>query len=235
MTLDLISSFLLLTALEIVLGIDNIIFISIVASKLPAHQVELARKVGLLLAVITRLILLAFLGYIMKLTNPIVFNFSIKDFILIFGGLFLIWKGTREIHEKLEGMKSARRTDLPTLTFGKALIQVAMVDMVFSIDSILTAVGLVSSFWVMAGAIVTSVVFMVLFSGFIVRVVQNHPTIKVLALAFIIMIGILLLAEGFGTHFDRGYVYFAMAFSAVVEGINLRVRGHYNQVVGTQP
>ncbi|MCS6893393.1 MAG: TerC family protein [Deltaproteobacteria bacterium] len=222
MTFEILTSFFTLTALEIVLGIDNIIFISIVAGKLSDAQRELARKLGLLLAVFTRLLLLAFVGFLMKLNEPVFLNFSVKEIILICGGLFLIWKGTKEIHDKIEGPSHSR--DISAVSLRQVLIQILLIDIVFSLDSIITAVGLVNNLIVMSLAVIVAVIVMIAFSGWIVALINKHPTVKVLALAFIILVGVLLVAEGFGSHFDRGYVYFAMAFSAVVEAINIRVR-----------
>lgn len=216
-----------LTALEIVLGIDNIIFISIQASKLPVHQQEKARKLGLALAMFIRIALLFSLTWLMGLTTPI---FSVlgneisgRDLILLTGGLFLIWKSTMEIHEKLEGdevVSSAR----VGATFRAVIVQILLLDIVFSLDSIITALGMASKLAVMVAAVVLAVGFMMVFSGKISAFVEKHPTIKMLALSFLLMIGVALIGDGLDMHIPKGYIYFAMAFSVLVEMLNLRMR-----------
>jgi len=218
-----------LTALELVLGIDNIIFISILAGKLPPEQRNKARKTGIALAAITRLLLLMVIAWIVGLTAPL-FSiagqaFSWRDLILIGGGLFLIAKATHEIHQKLEGASEhVNPAAVATATFGGVIAQVMVLDIVFSLDSIITAVGMVDERWVMVTAIIISIVFMLAFARPIGDFVERHPTVKVLALAFLIMIGLVLIADGFGLHIPKGYIYTAMAFSVFVEMINLAVR-----------
>ncbi|MDR6839746.1 TerC family protein [Pseudoxanthomonas sacheonensis] len=216
-----------LTALELVLGIDNIIFISILAGKLPEHQRDRARKVGIALAAITRLALLFAITWIIGLTAPLfsVFGneFSWRDLILIGGGLFLIGKATHEIHQKLEGV-SQEASPGATATFMGVIVQIMLLDVVFSLDSIITAVGMVDERWVMVTAILISIAFMIGFAKPIGDFVERHPTVKVLALAFLIMIGLVLIADGFGQHIPKGYIYAAMAFSVFVELINLWIR-----------
>jgi predicted tellurium resistance membrane protein TerC len=218
---------LTLTALEIVLGIDNVIFISILASKLPGAQAERARKLGLLLAMLTRIALLFSISWLTRLTAPL---FSVlgqeisgRDLVLIAGGLFLLAKSTYEIHDKLEGGHGHDvKRAAPSLA--SVLVQIMLLDVVFSLDSVITAVGMVEQLSVMVIAVVVAVGFMLVFSGAISRFVNEHPTIKILALSFLILIGVLLVAEGFGQHIPKGYVYFAMAFSVGVEMLNMRVR-----------
>ncbi|HEY9541029.1 MAG TPA: TerC family protein, partial [Luteimonas sp.] len=229
-----------LTALELVLGIDNIIFISILAAKLPPEQRNKARRIGILLAAITRLALLMVIAWIVGLTAPLfsLFGhaFSWRDLILIGGGLFLIGKATHEIHQKLEGATetvhaAASATRAATATFGAVIAQIMLLDIVFSLDSIITAVGMVDERWVMVTAIVASIVFMLAFARPIGEFVERHPTVKVLALSFLIMIGLVLVADGFGQHIPKGYVYAAMAFSVFVEMINLWIRRRAERAV----
>jgi predicted tellurium resistance membrane protein TerC len=216
-----------LTALEIVLGIDNIIFISILAGKLPAEQQKKARLMGLGLAMLTRIALLFSLTWLMGLTEPIFTvvgrEISGRDLILLAGGLFLLAKSTMEIHEKLEGAEehggSAR-----VASFGAVLIQIALLDIVFSLDSIITAIGMASQLAVMVAAVVLAVGFMMFFSGAISDFVDQHPTIKILALSFLILIGVALIGDSLDMHIPKGYIYFAMAFSVGVEMLNLRLR-----------
>ena len=216
-----------LTALELVLGIDNIIFISILAGKLPPEQRDKARKLGIGLAAISRLGLLFVIAWIIGLTAPLFTvlgnEFSWRDLILIGGGLFLIAKSTHEIHQKLEGAsQSVQQT--ASATFGGVIAQILLLDVVFSLDSIITAVGMVEQVWVMVTAIVIAIVFMIVFARPIGDFVDRHPTVKVLALAFLMMIGLVLIADGFGQHIPKGYIYAAMAFSVFVEMINLWIR-----------
>ncbi len=216
-----------LTALEIVLGIDNIIFISIQAGKLPVRQQEKARIVGLGLAMFIRIALLFSLTWLMGLTTPL---FSVlqneisgRDLILISGGMFLIWKSTMEIHGKLEGTEGEATARAAT-TFGAVIVQILLLDIVFSLDSIITALGMARQLAVMVAAVVLAVGFMMLFSGKISSFVERHPTVKMLALSFLLMIGVALIGDGFDMHIPKGYIYFAMAFSVMVEMLNLRLR-----------
>ena len=219
---------LTLTVLEIVLGIDNIVFISILASKLPLHQQARARTTGLGLAMITRVLLLLSLTWIMRLTAPLFavleHEFSGRDLILLTGGLFLIWKSTREIHERLEGESESERAARGAVTMGGVLLQIALLDIVFSLDSVITAVGMANQVAVMIIAIMLAVGLMMFAAGPISAFVDRHPTVKMLALSFLLLIGVTLIAEGFGQHISKGYVYFAMAFSVLVEALNLRAR-----------
>jgi predicted tellurium resistance membrane protein TerC len=216
-----------LTFLEIVLGVDNIIFISILASRLPASRQMSARRLGLLLAMGTRLLLLLSLSWIIKLTAPLVtlwaHELSGRDLILILGGLFLLFKSTHEIHARLEGTDESA-AGRAAVSFVSVLIQIALLDIVFSLDSVITAVGMVDELWVMIVAVVVSVMIMMAAAGPISDFVNRHPTVKILALSFLLLIGLSLLLEGFDQHIPKGYVYFAMGFALFVEIINLRVR-----------
>jgi predicted tellurium resistance membrane protein TerC len=218
---------LTLTALELVLGIDNVIFISILVDTLPHARRTLARRIGLLLAMFMRIGLLFLLSRIVGLTEPLFSllgkEISGRDLILIGGGLFLLWKSTKEIHQLLEGEKGEASTAVRA-TFSSVLLQITIIDLVFSLDSIITAVGMVDQLEVMIAAVIVSVVLMMAFAGGIGRVVATHPTIKVLALAFLFVIGVVLIADGSGYHVPKGYVYFAMVFSVAVEMLNLRMR-----------
>ena len=220
-------AFFTLTALELVLGIDNIIFISILVDKLPRAQREFARKLGLFLAMFMRVGLLFLLAWIGSLIEPLftVFGQDIsgRDLVLIAGGLFLLWKSTLEIHQLLEGEKGEASAAL-SATFSAVIVQIVIIDMVFSLDSIVTAVGMVDQVSVMVAAVVVSVLLMMAFAGAVGRFVSAHPTVKMLALAFLFMIGVVLIADGFDHHIPKGYVYFAMAFSVAVEALNLRLR-----------
>ena len=220
-------AFATLTALELVLGIDNIVFISILVDKLPPEKREMARRIGLFMAMFMRIGLLFVLSWIIGLTTPIFSVFqqdvSGRDLILIGGGLFLIWKSTSEMHQSLEGIEGHSSSAVKA-TFGAVILQIMIVDMVFSLDSIITAVGMVDSLPVMIAAVVTSVALMMLFAAPIGRYVSAHPTIKMLALSFLVVVGVVLIAEGFDTHVPKGYVYFAMAFSLSVEMLNIRMR-----------
>ena len=224
-------SLLTLTLLEIVLGIDNIIFISILSGKLPPEQQAKARKLGLGLALFTRVLLLMGLAWVVKLDQPFFehesFGFklavSVKDLILITGGLFLIYKSVHEIHEKLEG-EDGEKTKKITPAFGKVIFSILMMDIIFSLDSVITAVGMVQEIGIMITAVILAMIVMLIFVNQISNFVDRHPTIKVLALSFLILIGTMLVAEGFHQHINKGYIYFAMAFAALVEGINIRVR-----------
>jgi len=221
-------AFLTLTALEIVLGIDNIIFIAILVNRLPEHLRAKARFFGLSLAMITRILLLLSLAWIMRLTEPLFTvlaqEISGRDIILIGGGLFLIWKSTMEIHTSLEGADGEERAVRGSPTFFATLIQIALIDIVFSFDSVITAVGLVNQIPVMVAAIVVAVGVMMFAAGAISDFVDRHPSIKMLALSFLVVIGVVLIAEGFDVHVPKGYIYFAMAFSVMVEMLNIRMR-----------
>ena len=216
-----------LTFLEIVLGVDNIIFISILSGKLPAAQQPKARRVGLLGAMITRVLLLFSLAWIVKLTAPLFtavgHPISGRDLILIGGGLFLLGKSTVEIHDRLEG-EEGHASNRVAATFASVIVQIMLLDIVFSLDSVITAVGMVDELWVMIAAVITSVAIMMVAAEPISAFVHRHPTVKMLALSFLLLIGLSLLLEGFGQHIPKGYVYFAMGFSVFVEMINLRVR-----------
>lgn len=216
-----------LAVLEIVLGIDNIIFISILADKLPKERQARARQLGLLLAMVTRLALLGTINLIMRLTAPLFsfvgHAFSGRDLILVIGGLFLLTKATREIHHRLEG-DDEHAGKARAASYGAILLQIAVMDMVFSLDSVITAVGLAEDFAVMAIAIVLAVVVMMLAANTVSRFVNDHPTVKMLALSFLLLLGMTLVAEGFGHHVAKGYIYFAMGFSIFVEALNLRAR-----------
>jgi predicted tellurium resistance membrane protein TerC len=216
-----------LTFLEIVLGVDNIIFISILASRLPASRQVSARRLGLLLAMGTRILLLFSLSWVVRLTAPLVtlwsHELSGRDLILVFGGLFLLFKSTHEIHAKLEGTDEGGAAGR-AVSYTSVLVQIALLDIVFSLDSVITAVGMVDELWVMIVAVVASVLIMMGAAGPISDFVNRHPTVKVLALSFLLLIGMSLLLEGFDQHIPKGYIYFAMGFSVFVEMINLRVR-----------
>ncbi len=217
-----------LTALELVLGIDNVIFISILVDKLPREQQEIARKIGLFGAMFMRIGLLLMLSWIIGLKEPLVSvlgqSFSGRDLVLLGGGLFLLWKSVGEIHQTLEGAHEDKSSGTAKAAFASVITQIMLIDIVFSLDSIITAVGMVEQVEVMITAVVLSVVLMMLFAGAIGRFVSRHPTIKMLALAFLVAIGVVLIAEGFGTHVPKGYIYTAMAFSVIVEMLNIRLR-----------
>lgn len=232
-------SLLTLTVLEIVLGIDNIVFISIISGKLPAEKQKTARRLGLSLAMITRVLLLLSISWIMTLTAPL-FNIagwigihegewfeklkiSGRDIILIVGGLFLMYKSTTEIHEKLEGHEDAVTKTRKKISFSKVIFEIMLLDIVFSLDSVITAVGMADHIEVMIAAVVIAVLIMLLSAEKISGFVNNHPTVKMLALSFLLLIGISLIAEGMDQHIPKGYIYFAMAFSVFVEMLNLRV------------
>ena len=218
---------LTLTVLEIVLGIDNIIFLSILVSRLAPHQQHKARIVGLALAMLTRIALLFSITWLITLTAPLFTAFgqeiSGRDLILILGGLFLLWKSTMEIHQIMEGEEGHASSKVKA-TFGAVIFQVILIDLVFSLDSIITAVGMVNEIPIMVAAVVVSVGLMMVFAGIIGRFVSAHPTIKVLALSFLFVVGVALIAEGFDKGVPKGYIYFAMAFSVGVEMLNIRMR-----------
>ena len=221
-------AFATLTVLELVLGIDNVIFISILAGKLPAEQQARARYIGLALALVMRVGLLFSLTWVMGLTAPLftIFNYAIsgRDLILLVGGLFLIGKSTHEIHGSLEGEEGGHQTTKTYPSFVSVLVQIALLDIVFSLDSVITAVGMVDRVEIMIAAVIVSICFMMAFAGSIGAFVQKHPTVKMLALSFLLLIGVTLIAEGFDQHIPKGYIYFAMAFSVLVEVLNLRLR-----------
>jgi predicted tellurium resistance membrane protein TerC len=219
-----------LTALEIVLGVDNIIFISILCGRLPEHQRARARNIGLMFAMLTRIGLLFTLTWLMTLTAPLfsitAHEISGRDLILIGGGLFLIWKSVHEIHNSLEGPvgSEAGTAAVVTTTFGAVIAQIAVIDIVFSLDSVITAVGMVDELSIMVIAIVIAVGVMLFSAGPIGAFVDRHPTIKMLALSFLLLVGFALIGEGWELHIPKGYIYFAMAFAVMVEMLNLRVR-----------
>jgi predicted tellurium resistance membrane protein TerC len=223
-----------LTALELVLGIDNIVFISILVDKLPKAQQERARRIGLFMAMFMRIGLLMVLAWIVGLVAPLFTvlgqEISGRDLILILGGLFLIYKSTGEIHQSLEG-EEGHASSAVKATFTAVILQIMVVDMVFSLDSIITAVGMVDRIEVMVAAVVLSVGMMMLFAGAIGRFVSNHPTIKMLALAFLVVVGVVLIAEGLDFHIPKGFVYFAMAFSLGVEMLNINMRSRAKKAV----
>jgi predicted tellurium resistance membrane protein TerC len=226
--MESIIALLTLVALEIILGIDNIIFISILSGKLEEAKQNKARITGLAVAMISRILLLFSLTLIMKLTFPLFtilqMEISGRDLILIAGGLFLIAKSTFEIHEKLEGDESTSGAKAKRISFTGIIVQIAIIDIVFSLDSVITAIGMANQLWIMVTAVVISVIFMMFSSGSISRFVHKHPTIKILALSFLLLIGISLIAEGLDQHISKGYIYFAMAFSVFVEMINIKLR-----------
>lgn len=226
-------AFATLTALELVLGIDNIIFISILVDKLPVERREVARRLGLFAAMFMRIALLMTLAWIVGMTKPL---FSVmgtgisgRDLVLICGGLFLLWKSVGEIHQTMEGEEETGGAGgAVKATFGAIILQIMVIDIVFSLDSIITAVGMVSEVAVMIAAVIASVGLMMLFAGPIGRFVSAHPTIKMLALAFLVVIGVVLIADGLGYHMPKGYIYTAMAFSLLVEMLNMRMRKHHD-------
>ena len=224
-----------LTALEIVLGIDNIIFISILVGRLPEARRDVARRLGLALAMGTRIALLLSLTWIMRLTEPFFTllgqGISGRDMILIGGGLFLLWKSVHEIHASLEGEAGADAAGALGAGFAAVLVQIAVIDIVFSLDSVITAVGLADDVMVMVLAIVASVAVMMFAARPIGEFVDLHPTIKMLALSFLVLVGVTLIAEGFDTHVPKGYIYFAMAFSVAVEMINIRLRKRLSEPI----
>jgi predicted tellurium resistance membrane protein TerC len=217
-----------LTLLEIVLGIDNIVFISILSERVEASKRALARQVGLGLAMVTRILLLFSIVWVMRLTAPLFVvlgnEISGRDLILAAGGVFLLWKATIEIHHKLEGPEEARRVRGATSAFGGVIFQIALLDIVFSLDSVITAVGMAEDVGVMVTAVVIAVGFMMISAGRVSAFVSQHPTVKMLALSFLLLIGMSLVAEAFDQHIPKGYIYFAMGFSLFVEALNLRAR-----------
>lgn len=222
---DVWISLISLAAMEIVLGIDNIVFITILVGRVAEAQRATARKIGIGLALVTRLGLLFTLSWMMKLTAPLFTLFgralSGRDLILLGGGLFLVGKATMEIHHKLESDETASGSD-GRRSMASVIVQIALVDIVFSLDSVITAVGMASQLWVMVVAMVVAVAVMLVFAGPVGAFVERHPSVKILALAFLLLIGVMLIGEGFGQHIPKGYIYFAMAFSLAVEMLNLR-------------
>lgn len=225
LTPESLIAFFTLTGLEVVLGIDNIVFIAILAGKLPVEQREKARKMGLVLAVVSRVLLLLSISWVMRLTQPLfeVMGRSVsgKDLILILGGSFLLAKATYEIHHKIEQGSDEKKATAGTATLSAVLIQVVLLDVVFSLDSVITAVGLTPHIPIMIAAVLTSVAVMLALSGAIVSFIEKHPALKILALAFLILIGALLVGEGFHQKIGKGYIYFAMAFSVTVEVLQI--------------
>ena len=227
-TADNLIALATLSLLEIVLGIDNIVFLSILSAKLPVEQRAKGRRVGLALAMLMRIALLLSLSWVMRLVQPFFalfgHSFSGKDLILLGGGLFLIGKATFEIHERLEGPEHGPELGQQGASFGRVIVQIMLLDIVFSLDSVITAVGMAKALWVMIAAIVLAVGVMMLFANAVGNFVERHPTIKMLALSFLILIGVMLVAESMGKEVEKGYVYFAMAFSLGVELLNLKLR-----------
>jgi len=234
-------SLLTLTALEIVLGIDNVIFISILAGKLPPEKQAKARQLGLSLALITRIMLLCSISWVMSLTKVLftlpVMNADVtgKSIILFSGGLFLIGKSVMEIHEKLEGADGHATSNLRQASFQGVIIQILLLDIVFSLDSVITAVGMANHLWVMITAVVIALGVMLVFAGAISDFVNKHPTLKMLALSFLILIGVMLVGESLGQHIPKGYIYFSMAFAFAVEMLNLKLRAKSKPVELHQP
>ena len=221
-------AFLTLVALELVLGVDNVIFISILASKLPQDQQASARRTGIILAVVTRILLLLSISWIIGLTEPLFaiagFEISGRDLVLIAGGLFLLWKSVHEIHQKLEG-EEGHATAKVGAAFWGVIVQIMLLDIVFSLDSVITAVGMVDHIEIMVAAVIIAAVVMVFSATPLSNFVERHPTVKMLALSFLLLIGFTLIVEGLHQHIPKGYIYFAMGFSVLVEMLNLRVRG----------
>ena len=242
MDYEVVVSLLTLIALEVILGIDNVIFISILANKLPEHQQKKARRYGLLLAMVLRLGLLGVITFIMKLNNDLftVFNqgISAKDLILILGGLFLLYKSSAEIYHKMEGEEGNQTKNIKAATFAQVILQILIMDMVFSIDSIITAIGMVKEVWIMYVSVIVSVLIMLVAAEPISNFVNKHPAFKMLALSFLLLIGFALVSEGFGIEIPKGYIYFSMAFSMLVSIFQMRmhrnnkpvdIHEHYNE------
>ncbi|HEY3474826.1 MAG TPA: TerC family protein [Anaerolineales bacterium] len=231
-------AFLTLVALELVLGVDNVIFISILASKLPVEQQQRARTTGILMAVLTRILLLFSLSWIIGLTEPLfnVFDFEIsgRDLVLIAGGLFLLWKSVHEIHQKLEGEEGHAAARVRAV-FWNVIVQIMLLDIVFSLDSVITAVGMVDHIEIMVAAVIIAAVVMVVTARPLGNFVERHPTVKMLALSFLLLIGFTLIVEGLHQHIPKGYIYFAMGFSVLVEMLNLRIRGAAKPVTLHEP
>lgn len=235
MDYQILISLLTLIALEVILGIDNVIFISILASKLPANQQKKARLYGLILAMVLRLALLALISLIMKLDNDLfrIFNqgISVKDFILILGGLFLLYKSATEIYHKMEGEEGNQSKKIKAVTFSQVIIQILIMDLVFSIDSIITAIGMVKEVWIMYVAIIVTVLIMLVAAEPISNFVNKHPAFKMLALSFLLLIGFALISEGFGVEIPKGYIYFSMAFSMLVSIFQVRMNRNNKPVL----
>jgi predicted tellurium resistance membrane protein TerC len=221
------ASFVTLAALEIVLGIDNLVFIALLAGRLPPGQRDRARKLGLALALGTRLVLLGSIFWMVHLTYPVLslfgHDFSWRDLILIGGGGFLLYKGTREIHLRVEGEEEGAAAGRPTASFAGTVAQIMLLDIVFSLDSVITAVGIAEEIWVMVAAIVVAMALMLVASGPLASFIERHASVKMLALSFLLLIGMVLVADGAGFHVPRGYIYAAMGFSVLVESLNLLV------------
>jgi len=235
-------SLITLTVLEIVLGIDNVVFISILAGKLPQEQQKKARQLGLTLALATRILLLCALAWMVRLTQPLFsanlfghdFSLAGRDLILLIGGLFLIWKSTKEIHDKLEGEEGEVSKRIAP-SFVAVIVQILLLDIVFSLDSVITAVGMAQHLPIMIAAVIIAVLFMLAFAGHISAFIEKHPTLKMLALSFLLLIGVVLVAEAFHKEIPKGYIYFAMAFSVGVEMLNLKLRKKVEPVHLHQP
>ncbi len=227
-TLENLTALLTLSFLEIILGIDNLIFITILVEKVEKSKQELARKLGLSLALVTRVILLLFISSIMQLSEPIftVFEhgFSVRDLILLVGGLFLIAKATFEIHDKMEATHTESIANIKKGSFVKIIIQIGLLDIVFSLDSVITAIGMAKDIRIMIAAIMIAIVIMLVFAKSVADFVNTHPTFKILALSFLLLIGVVLVAESFGQHVSKGYIYSAIGFSLFVESINIKIR-----------
>ena len=229
--LDLVFSFCFLLFLEIILGVDNIIFIALLVNKLPIHLQKKARFIGLSLSLIFRLVLLSLIGYLLQLSKPIInfkeFHFSVKDIIMIMGGLFLLYKATSSIHEEFN--HTSKISTKKYMSFAGAIIQIIFIDLVFSLDSLITAVGITTNMTIIALAIIVSIIFMLIFAGKVADFIAMYPSLKMLALSFILMIGVFLMLEGLAIHVEKGYIYFAMGFSLVVELFNILIqRKHKN-------
>lgn len=226
--LDILLSLATLIILEVVLGIDNLVFLSIISQKLPKHLQQQARQIGLTLAWVTRLLLLASAVWLTKLTTPLFtilqLSFSGRDLFLFLGGIFLVAKATQEIHSELEPLPPSTSASVQYANFMMVISQIAILDIIFSLDSVLTAIGLTQQFWIMAAAITVAIIAMVFASEPLSHFIEKHPTIKMLALSFLILIGMVLIADGFKFHIPRGYIYFAMGFSIFVEILNLIYR-----------
>ncbi len=227
-TLDALLSLLSLTLMEVVLGIDNIVFISILCNRLPAERQASARKLGLMLALVMRIALLFGITWLVGIEKTLFslfsIDFNVRDLILIAGGIFLLYKSTTEIHNKLEGEEESHESKSKRITFKAVIIQILLLDMVFSFDSILTAVGLVDNIWIMVVAVIISMVIMIISANKISNFINEHPTVKMLALSFLLLIGVLLFIEGFSVHVPKGYIYFAIFFSLLVEMLNLKMK-----------
>jgi predicted tellurium resistance membrane protein TerC len=226
--MESIIALLTLIALEVILGLDNVIFISIIAGKLPADQQKKARQLGLLLAMVMRLALLAVISWILKLEGTLFTildnDFSGKDVILILGGLFLIYKSASEIYHKMEGVDGDKSAKMVVSSFREVIVQILLLDLVFSVDSIITAVGMVKELWIMYSAVVITVIIMLFAAEPISKFINQHPAFKILALSFLLLIGMSLMAEGFDFHIPKGYIYFSMAFAFLVDVIQMKVK-----------